>query len=243
MSINYGSHDVSTSGSIVSKSGNFTAFLTNGIQISPSLNTAGIHKIIFNGYNILGSIEADEDAEVLNLKGDSAGKAWVLDGKKIRTQTLATFTALDNQPPEVSFATLDTRNNIAVLDFSDTLNEYAIFLGCMPDSAALGSGIIVRILWTATSATSGNCRWGVRFEKMNSDTDYSDNFDYNTEVNSAADATNGTPSITTLTCTNIDSLAAGNFFRIQIYRDAEDTGNDTMTGDAELIAVELRSVS
>jgi hypothetical protein len=36
---------------------------------------------------------------------------------------------------------------------------------------------------------------------------------------------------------------AGDFFRLRVYRDSADTGNDTMTGDAELIAVEVRSAA
>jgi hypothetical protein len=156
-------------------------------------------------------------------------------------RTHTTFTALHNQPPASNFATLDTRNSIAVLDFDDTTEESAVFIGCMPDVAALTSGIVVRIQWMATSATSGNCRWGVQFEKMTTDLD-SDSFDTATEAHSATNATAGIPTITTLTCTSIDSITAGDFFRMKIYRDVSDTVNDTMTGDAELISVEVRSV-
>lgn len=159
----------------------------------------------------------------------------------INTGTIAKFTALDNNPPATNFATLDTRNSIAVLDFSDTTEESAVFTGVLPQGAVVSSGLEVRILWTATTATTGNCRWGVQFEKMTSDLD-SDSFDTATEAHSATNGTNGIPTITTLTCTNIDSLVAGDFFRMKIYRDASDTTNDTMTDDAELIAVELRSV-
>jgi hypothetical protein len=38
-------------------------------------------------------------------------------------------------------------------------------------------------------------------------------------------------------------LAAGDFFRIKIYRDALDTTNDTLASDAELIAIEIRGIS
>jgi len=93
----------------------------------------------------------------------------------------------------------------------------------------------------ATSATTGNCRWGVQFEDMNTDED-ADSFDTATEAHSATNGTAGIPTTTTITCTTIDSLVAGDFFRIKIYRDVSDTTNDTMTGDAELIAVEIRSV-
>jgi len=39
--------------------------------------------------------------------------------------------------------------------------------------------------------------------------------------------------------TDIDGLVAGDFFRLKIYRQAS-SGADTMSGDAELIAVEVQ---
>lgn len=163
-------------------------------------------------------------------------------GNIVRNKTLTYFTALDNQPPASGFATLDTRNSIAVLDFDDTTEESAVFIGLLPENASLASGISTRIHWVATSGTTGNCRWGVQFERMNTDLD-SDSFDTATEDHSATNATAGIITTTTLTCTSIDSLIAGDLFRLKVYRDVTDTTNDTMIGDAELIAVELRSVS
>lgn len=159
----------------------------------------------------------------------------------INTGTICKFTALDNNPPASNFATLDTRNSIAILDFDDTTEESAVFMGVLPQGAVVASGLDVRLLWTATSATSGNCRWGVQFEKLTTDLD-SDSFDTATEDHSATNGTSGIPTITSITCTSIDSLTAGDFFRLKIYRDVSDTTNDTMTGDAELISVEVRSV-
>jgi hypothetical protein len=165
----------------------------------------------------------------------------LVNGISVRNTTLSFFTAIDNQPPASGFATLDTRNSIAVLDFDDTTEESAVFVGVVPDNANLASGLSVRIHWMATTATSGNCRWGIQFEDMNTDED-ADSFDTATEAHSATNGTAGIPTTTTITCTTIDSLVAGDFFRIKIYRDVSDTTNDTMTGDAELIAVEVRSV-
>ena len=157
------------------------------------------------------------------------------------TKTLAVFTPPDNQPTATNFATLDTRNSIAVLDFDDgATNEESTFVGCIPEAATLSSGIKVRITWAATSATSGNCRWGAQWMKLDTDID-SDSFDTATEGQSATSGTSGICTTTEITCTNIDSLAAGDFFRLKIYRDSSDTTNDTMTGDAELISVEVRS--
>lgn len=156
------------------------------------------------------------------------------------TKSLWQWTAIDNQPTATSFATLDTRNSIAVLDFDDTANESVVFVGSIPDAADLSSGIVVRLKWTATTATSGAVRWGCEFMNLDTDID-SDSFDAATEANTTTAATSGVPNLTVITCTAIDSVAAGDFFRLKVYRDSADTGNDTMTGDAELIAVEVRS--
>lgn len=158
-------------------------------------------------------------------------------------KTIAFFTPMDNMPPASNFATLDTRNSIIVLDFDGgSTNEEAVFTSVIPHSTVTTSGLLVRINWMATSATTGNCRWGVQFEKMTTDLD-ADSFDTATEAHSATNATAGIPTITELTCTSIDSLVAGDFYRMKVYRDASDTTNDTIATDTELISVEVRSIA
>ena len=127
------------------------------------------------------------------------------------------------------------------MDFDDTTEESAVFLGIIPEAASLGSGLIVKIHWTATSATSGDCRWGAQIQRNTTDLD-SDSFDTATEGTSTTNGTSGIITVTSLTLTNIDSVAAGDSFRLKIYRDVTDAA-DTMTGDAELVAVEVRSAA
>jgi hypothetical protein len=158
------------------------------------------------------------------------------------TKTYAILTALDNQPPATAFATLDTRNSIAVLDFDAATDESAIFSGVIPEAADLTSGLKIIIAWMATSATSGTVRWGIQLERGTTDLD-SDSFDTATEANSTANGTSGIPTYTEITTTNLDGLTAGDTFRIKIFRNADDATNDTMSGDAELIAVEVRSAA
>ncbi len=156
------------------------------------------------------------------------------------TKTYAVFTPLQNQPPASNFATLDTRNSIAVLDFDDSTEESAVFTGSMVEGASLGSGLIVRIKWTATSATSGDARWGCQIMALNATTDIdSDSYDTAAEVTTAAPATSGYTATTEITITTIDSLAAGESYRLKLYRDT--TGADTITGDLEIHSVEVRS--
>ena len=170
---------------------------------------------------------------------DAGGNPLSLGGG---TKTLAVFTPMTSQPPATAFATLDTRNSIAVLDFDDAAVESTTFVGVIPEAANLASGIAAYVHWTATSATSGNVRWRVEFEKAGTDID-ADSFDTATEATSAANGTSGVESTATITCTSIDSLAAGNRYRVRVSRVGTDATNDTMTGDAELIAVELRQVA
>jgi len=157
------------------------------------------------------------------------------------SKTIAQFTPRDNQPPATNFATLDTRNSIAILDFDTATEEAAIFVGVIPEGAVLTSGITVRISWAANTTTVGNCLWGAQWMRCNTDID-SDSFDTATEVSTANNATSGIPSLTSITCTAIDGLTAGDTYRLRIYRDAPDLG-DSLTVDAELITVEVRTAN
>jgi len=167
--------------------------------------------------------------------------SWVSAGAGIKTY--AVFTPLDNQPPATNYATFDTRNSIAVLDFDASTDESAVFVGIMPEAASLASGLKIRIHWMATSATSGACRWGVQIERMNTDED-SDSFDTAATAGTTTNGTSGIVTATEITITTIDSIAAGEPYRLKVYRDADGTsGTDDMTGDAELVAVEVRSAA
>lgn len=197
-------------------------------------NNAQSDLTLIAGTGIAITTDSNNDTVTIAATGGGSGGGG--------TKTLTRWSPRDNQAPSVNFAPFDTRNSVLVLDFSaGTANKSAVFTGVIPEAAVLTSGLIVRLLWTATTATTGNCRWGVQFEKMNTSID-SDSFDVATELNASAPASSGLPKVTEITCTTIDSLVAGDFFRLKVYRDSIDTANDTMAGDAELIAVELRAV-
>jgi hypothetical protein len=155
--------------------------------------------------------------------------------------TYATLTPRENQPPATAFATLDTRNSIAILDFSDSTSQNAIFLDIIPQFAILGSGLNIRLIWTAATATSGNCVWQVALERMTTDID-TDSFDTAASATATTNATSGVPNYTSITLTTIDSVTSGDGFRLKVTRDGANV-SDTMTGDAELIAVEVRSAA
>jgi len=157
------------------------------------------------------------------------------------TKTYAVFTATDNQPTASAFATLDTRNSIAVLDFDDATDESAVFVSIIPEAASLGSGLKIRLHWMATTATSGNVVWDVSLERMTTDLD-SDSFDTIASGTAAANGTSGILTVTEITLTTIDSVTAGDGYRLKVTRDANNA-SDTMTGDAELVVCEIRSAA
>lgn len=179
--------------------------------------------------------------QVLTSAGAGAPPTWQTPSGGSGTKTYAVFTPMTSQPPATAYATLDTRNSIAVLDFDASTEESIFWVGVMPESASLGSGLKVRIHWLATSGTSGDVKWGAKFEAMTTDLD-SDSFDTETTGTSTTSGTSGIETVTEITCTAIDSIAAGGMFRLSIARKAAD-GADTMTGDAEIVAVELRSAA
>lgn len=158
------------------------------------------------------------------------------------SKTLSRLRARDNYPPASGFATLDTRNSILVLAFIDNAIEAACFVDVMPEGASLGSGVKVRIHWIAATATSGNVRWGAAFERSNTDLD-SDSFDTETQANGAANGTSGIVTVTEITVTDLDGITAGDLFRLRVRRIGDDGTNDTMSGDAQLLMVELRSAA
>ena len=158
------------------------------------------------------------------------------------TKTYAVFTAAEhNQPPSTSFATLDTRNSIAVLDFDDASTESAVFVGIMPEGAVLTSGLIVNLDFMATTATSGNARWSVAFERCTTDLD-SDSFDTATAATVAVASTSGIVAVGSITCTAIDGITAGDLFRLRVQRLGGDAA-DTASGDIELVVCEVRSAA
>lgn len=170
------------------------------------------------------------------------------------TKTLAFFTPRDNQPTQGSFATLDTRpaganSSLLVLEFDSAAIELSEFIGVINSNVSLTNGVIVNIWWVAATATTGTVFWGAQLEKTSGkdlDVDYFNTPPYtgivgNTVV-STATATNGVEIIASVTISDVGSLVAGDRFRMRVFRLANDAVNDTMAGDAQLIAVELRAV-
>ena len=158
--------------------------------------------------------------------------------------TLAVFTPTHNEPTTVNPATLDVRGDHLVLDFDDSTDEYAVLSAVLPRQYK-GGGLTVTLIWAATTATTGNVEWTVRFERLQESADDLDSDSFATAQTAiiATASTLGQVKYTEIAFTNseIDGLLAGERFRLKITRNANGA-SDTMTGDAELVAVELREI-
>jgi hypothetical protein len=100
----------------------------------------------------------------------------------------------------------------------------------------------------SATQTSNNVRWQAHFQRCDSGTNLnSDSFDANAsnEATGTASSTLGAPTVTTITCGSgaIDGIVAGDAYRLRITREQSDTTLDTMSGLAQLIAVEVRSAA
>lgn len=159
--------------------------------------------------------------------------------------TLLVFTPYHNEPPSVSFATLDLRNSRPVLDFDGSADEEAVFSAILPRRYS-GGGLTVTTYWSFTSATSGNLRVQAAIERIDAsslDID-TDSFASFQSVGVTAPGTNGqiiAGSVTFTSGAQMDSLAAGEMFRLKIRRDADGTsGTDDIATDAELVGIEIK---
>ena len=95
----------------------------------------------------------------------------------------------------------------------------------------------------ATSATTGTVGWDVAFERIDASSLDIDADSFATAQTITAVTVPGTSgqviksSVAISNGANIDSLAAGEAFRVRVRRDV---ANDTATGDAELLRVVVR---
>lgn len=146
-------------------------------------------------------------------------------------------------PPGASAATMDARaggstpaENVMVWDFDASSDEYMDFL-CALEGYDSG-GLTFTLVWSASSATSGDVVWGVAVRRIADDAediDTSHSYQFNTATDTAPSAS-GEVSYSTVTFTDgadMDSWADGELAIVRVYRDA-DNGSDTMAGDAEL---------
>lgn len=157
--------------------------------------------------------------------------------------TLVVLTPLHNEPPSSSYATLDLRNNHPVLDFDAGSDESAVFSAIMPRNY-WGNGVTIRIHYAMSSTTSGVIDWDTTFERIGDQVQDIDSDGFTTvNTNSGTvPGTSGHVGVVEIPFTDgadMDSVGAGESFRLKVTRDANAV-SDTATGDAELLFVEIK---
>ncbi|HEX9704455.1 MAG TPA: hypothetical protein VGA20_04360 [Gemmatimonadales bacterium] len=153
---------------------------------------------------------------------------------------LAAFEPAGAQYPSSDYAQFDARNGHHVLDFDGSADESIIWAGWLSPSYD-GGGITVEIAW-ASDGTTGDVDWDVAIETLadgGDDTD-SDSFAAaNSTDGTTVPGTSGALKYTTVTFTDgadMDSLGAGDRFRLKLTRDA---ANDTSTDDVQVYGVQI----
>lgn len=157
--------------------------------------------------------------------------------------TLAFFTPAMGEPPATDFATLDIRSGVLVLDFDDTTTESIEFAGFMPRFYD-GGGPTATIGYMMTTATaSDTADLELSFKSISDDADDLDTKAFaaaNTVISTVATASGEVKyqEITFTDGADIDSIAAGEYFRMKFARDA--SGGTATNGDLELVFIELK---
>lgn len=138
-----------------------------------------------------------------------------------------------------------TNSPVEFLTFDAATEQSAFWAFIMPSDYA-GGDITVTFLWNAASGTANGVVWGASLLAVTPNTDSGsiEAESFGTEDVSAADTHLGTTakrlhSIScTLTGAELDSVAAGDWCQFRARRKVADAA-DTMTGNAQLVAVEL----
>jgi hypothetical protein len=158
--------------------------------------------------------------------------------------TRAVFTPLAAEFPASNFPALGLSNRRPILAFDAGTDETCYWTAVAP--AGLTGTITVVVSYIMASATSGVVVFQAALEAITAgdtvDLDTTTSFDTANSGSGTVPGTAGYMQQISITMTNADSLAAADYFRLSLNRDA-DSGSDTATGDAHVLAVEFRDAA
>lgn len=161
--------------------------------------------------------------------------------------TRYTFRPLDaDPPPSANFPELKAVNERPVLAFDATTDETIRWTAIAPQG--LTGAITVIITYMMESATSGAVRFQAAIEAISDgdavDLDATASFDTANSNGATVPGTAGHIDQLSITMTNADSVAAGDYFRLALNRDADGTsGTDDAGGDCLVLSVEFRDAA
>ena len=144
--------------------------------------------------------------------------------------------------PSSNFPQLLLSNRRPALAFDAGTQETAYWTGIVPQGF---TGTVTAVItYAMASATANLIEFEVALEAISDgdsiDTDATTSFDTVNTGGATVPGTAGYIDQVSVTLTNADSIAAGDYFRLSVSRDADDGTNDTATGDLYLLSVELR---
>ena len=137
------------------------------------------------------------------------------------------------------------RGTHAVLAFDGITAEYAYFYGVITPAFDESGGSLTVIIHWASNATSGNVKWNLEIECLQSTTDTDiDSFAAARTTTTATNGTAGVLATTTITFTVAqgDSPSGNLPFRLKLYRDAADAA-DTLSGDCHFFRLTLAELA
>lgn len=148
--------------------------------------------------------------------------------------------------PTSNFPELRQINDRPVLAFDAATDETTRWTFIAPQG--LTGTITLIVTYIMASATTGAVRFQGQLEAVTdgdaTDLDATTSFDTANSAGATVPGTAGHIDQLSLTLTNADSIAAGDYVRLSLNRDADGTsGTDDATGDCYVLAVELRDAA
>lgn len=159
--------------------------------------------------------------------------------------TRGVFLPQSAEYPASNFPQLLLVNRRFVLAFDAATDESCYWTGVAPQG--LTGTLTLVVSYIMASATSGDVVWDAAVEAVTdgdaTDLDAGDSFDTTNAATAATvPGTAGHIDQVSITLTNKDSIAVGDYFRVRLNRDANNAA-DTATGDAYVLSVELRDAA
>jgi len=150
------------------------------------------------------------------------------------------FTPLAAEYPTSNYPSLTLSNQRPVLAFDATTNETCYWSSVVPTGWT--GTITAKVFYKMASATSGDVDVDVAVESVSDgdtvDLDATTSFDTaNSTDNTTVPGTAGYMDVVSVTLTNNDSSAAGDYIRFRLTRDA---ASDTAAGDMHVLMVEIQ---
>lgn len=161
--------------------------------------------------------------------------------------TRAIFTPFAAEFPASNFPQLLLSNRRPALAFDASTDETCYWTGIAPQG--LTGALTLVITYAMASAASGTVGFQAALEAISdgdaTDTDAITSFDsVNNSASTTVPGTAGYIDQISITMTNADSLAAADYYRLSLNRDADGSAiTDSATGDAYVLAVELRDAA